>query len=262
MEESADERSNHLTQLGIVHGAATIQALRVTLSLRSLCTQRSLLGLPRFRPMAAMATTMRAVVQAGGPGEEESMAVADCVPVPTLGEGQVLIKVHRAALNRMDLLQRKGLYPVPPDASPILGVEVSGFVSGVGPGSGGRFKEGDRVMSLLQGGGYAEYAVANECTTMHAAGLSLDVAVSVPENLMTAHQLLFTVGKGAEGESVVLHAGGSGVGLAAIQMARRAGMKPFATCRCGATLSCILPRSGIGRRPLLLLTSLTQALRL
>ena len=164
---------------------------------------------------------MRATVQPDGPGELESMSLSEQEPVPAPGDGQLLVKVYRSALNRMDLLQRKGLYPVPADASPILGVEVSGTIEAVGPASSGRFKVGDRVMSLLQGGGYAEFAVANECTTMHAShSLSFDLAVSVPEHLMTASQLLFQVGGAAKGESVLLHAAASGVGLAAIQMAR------------------------------------------
>ena len=125
-----------------------------------------------------------------------------------------------------------GLYPLPPGASPILGVEVSGYVEQIGEECSGRFSVGDRCMALLLGGGYSEYAVASECCTLHAPpSLSMQTLASIPEQWMTAYQLLFTVGGVKAGDTVLLHASASGVGQAAIQLATQAGAKCISTCR-------------------------------
>jgi tumor protein p53-inducible protein 3 len=111
----------------------------------------------------------------------------------------------------------------------------------VGPNCSGRFVVGDRCMALLQGGGYAEYAVAYECVTMHVpASLNMQVLASIPEQWMTAYQLLFIVGHVQSGETVLLHAAASGVGQAAIQLAVKAGAKCFATCRSELKVQCCL----------------------
>ena len=185
-----------------------------------------------------LSTQMNAVLQDSA-GDEASMYVGTTEkPVPKNDE--VLIRVYISALNQMDLLQRKGLYPVPSDASKILGVEAAGFVEAVGPDVT-KFSPGDRCMALLQGGGYAEYAVAYECMTIHAPEtLTMDVLGSIPEQWITAYQLLFKIANARHGDSVLLHAASSGVGQAAIQLAKSNGMKVFATCRADDKVACCL----------------------
>jgi tumor protein p53-inducible protein 3 len=173
---------------------------------------------------------MQAVLQ-DSLGDETTLYVGE-TSRPTLKPREILIKVACSALNRMDLLQCKGLYPLPPGASSILGVEVSGYVEQIGEECSGRFSVGDRCMALLLGGGYAEYAVAYECCTLHApASLCMRTLATIPEQWMTAYQLLFTVGGVKSGDTVLLHASASGVGQAAIQLATQAGAKVISTCR-------------------------------
>ena len=130
---------------------------------------------------------MRAIVQPNGHGDLDSMQLSQEEPVPSPGDGQLLVKVHTAALNRMDLLQRKGTYPVPADASPILGVEVAGTVEAVGPATAGRFQVGDRVMSLLQAGANPNLGDEQfQHTALHLAVCSLYPAVEVCQFLIEA----------------------------------------------------------------------------
>lgn len=162
--------------------------------------------------------------------------IADCnVPalvsraIPALvDDGDVLVRVHYTALNRMDLLQVAGKYPVPPGASDILGVELSGVVA---ESNSKAFAKGDKVMALCSGGTYADYTLVNENTLMKIPrGLSMKEAAAIPETWLTAFQLLHLVGGPlCEGEKVLIHAAGSGVGCAAIQLACGAGAVPFAT---------------------------------
>jgi putative PIG3 family NAD(P)H quinone oxidoreductase len=142
-------------------------------------------------------------------------------PVPDAGE--LLVRVHAAGVNRADLLQRAGKYPPPPGASPLLGLEAAGEVLATGSGVT-RFGPGDRVMSLVSGGAYAELVTASESTTFPVPD-SLDWAAagSFPEAFLTAWLNWFTLGQLTEGETVFLHAAASGVGMAAIQLAREAG---------------------------------------
>ncbi|BFH66385.1 hypothetical protein J27TS7_12320 [Paenibacillus dendritiformis] len=145
------------------------------------------------------------------------------VEVPHWGEGVLLVRVHATALNRADLLQKRGKYPVPEGASPVLGLEMAGTVEAVGPGVTG-WKEGDRVAALLPGGGYAQYAVIPADMAMPVpAGLTLEQAAALPEAYLTAYLNLFQLGTLGAGESVLIHAGASGVGTAAIQLARARG---------------------------------------
>mmetsp|Transcript_23945 Transcript_23945/g.40727 ORF Transcript_23945/g.40727 Transcript_23945/m.40727 type:complete len:353 (+) Transcript_23945:33-1091(+) len=173
---------------------------------------------------------MQAILQ-DSPGDETTLYLGETA-LPTPQPGEIVIRVVCGALNRMDLLQCKGLYPVPAGASPILGVEVSGYVEQIGEGCSNRFSVGDRCMALLQGGGYAQYAVAYECCVMHApSSLCMRTLATIPEQWMTAYQLLFTVGGVKAGDTVLLHASASGVGQAAIQLATQAGAKVFSTTR-------------------------------
>ncbi|KAI9253213.1 NADPH:quinone reductase [Sporodiniella umbellata] len=142
-------------------------------------------------------------------------------PKPT----EILVKVKHFALNRMDILQRHGLYPVPSGASPLLGVEASGIVEAIGE-KVAEFKVGDPVFGLMPGGAYAEYAVIEESLAMlKPEKLSFEQAAAIPETWFTAYQILFLVGKLQKQESVLIHAGASGVGIAAIQLAKEAGAK-------------------------------------
>lgn len=173
---------------------------------------------------------MRAIVQDIA-GDPLSLRVGD-VPIPQPGPRDILIRVQCAAINRMDLVQAKGAYPVPAGASTILGVEVSGTVAAIGEQCTLGFQMHDKVTALAQGGGYAEFCLVDERTVLKAVdGLSMEVLASIPEAFMTAYQLCFLVGQSKRGDSVLLHAAASSVGQAAIQLLVRKGIKVFATVR-------------------------------
>uniref|UniRef100_A0A3P8ST94 Tumor protein p53 inducible protein 3 n=1 Tax=Amphiprion percula TaxID=161767 RepID=A0A3P8ST94_AMPPE len=158
------------------------------------------------------------------PGGPESLLLRS-VSRPQPKDGEVLIKVHAAALNRADLLQRRGLYPPPPGESDIMGLEVAGTVDSLGPGVKMDWKPDDRIMALLRGGGYAEYvSVPEELLMSVPSNLTLSQAAAIPEAWLTAFQLLVK-----EGEVVLVHAGGSGVGTAAVQLVRLFGAVPVVT---------------------------------
>ncbi|XP_070568577.1 quinone oxidoreductase PIG3-like [Ptychodera flava] len=176
-----------------------------------------------------MATSVMRAAQFDEPGAPSNLYVGS-VPVPTLKEKELLIKVYATAINRADTLQRKGRYPPPKGASSILGLEATGIVESVGPGCSDRWKKGDRVLTLLPGGGNAEYVAAHEGQMMAVpSGLSWTEAAAIPEVWLTAYQLLHFVGKVKPGEHVLVHAGGSGVGTAAVQLIRLAGAVPIVT---------------------------------
>lgn len=152
------------------------------------------------------------------------------IPRPEPGPGEVLVRVHATALNRADLLQRRGLYPAPPGESDILGLEVSGSVESVGASVKGLFEPCQRVMALLCGGGYAEFVTVPEELLMPAPNnLSMSEAAAIPEAWLTAFQLLHFVARVREGEVVLIHAGASGVGSAAVQLVRLLGAVPLVT---------------------------------
>lgn len=139
-------------------------------------------------------------------------------PVPK--EGEVLIKVMATSINRPDLVQREGKYPPPPGDSEILGLEVSGVIEELGAGVSG-WTKGDRVISLVGGGGYAEYAVAYASHLMPIPdGMSFEEAACVCESYITAFLNVFMLGELQDGQSAILHGGGGGVNTAAIQLAR------------------------------------------
>lgn len=171
---------------------------------------------------------MRAVV-IDEPGGPETMQIRT-IPRPEPGPGEVLVRVHATALNRADLLQRRGLYPPPPGESEILGLEVSGTVESVGLSVEGAFDPSQRVMALLCGGGYAEYVTVPKQLVMSAPNnLSLSEAAAIPEAWLTAFQLLHFVARVQQGEVVLIHAGASGVGSAAVQLVRLLGAVPLVT---------------------------------
>jgi putative PIG3 family NAD(P)H quinone oxidoreductase len=173
---------------------------------------------------------MRAVIM-DKPGGPEVLTVQD-MPDPQPGPDQVRVRVRAAGLNRADLLQRRGQYPTPADADPrIPGLEFAGEVERVGA-LVKAFKEGDRVMGLCSGGAHADRVVVHERLLMRTpANLDHTQAASLPEAFITAHDALFTQGELAPGERVLVHAVGSGVGLAAVQLAHAAGCLVVGTSR-------------------------------
>ncbi|MDA0195566.1 MAG: NAD(P)H-quinone oxidoreductase [Bacteroidetes bacterium] len=165
---------------------------------------------------------MMKAIQTDINGTIEGFHIAE-VKEPVVGNHQLKITVKAAGVNRADLLQRVGKYPPPPGTSLIMGLEVAGEVKEVGDGVD-KFKMGDRVMALLAGGGYAEYAVVDQGSVMPIPN-NMDYvdAGGIPEVFLTAFQAMFLHGKLEKGETVLIHAGASGVGTAAIQLAREAG---------------------------------------
>ncbi|HSN69028.1 MAG TPA: NAD(P)H-quinone oxidoreductase [Thermoanaerobaculia bacterium] len=153
------------------------------------------------------------------PGDESVMRLGESAD-PEPGSREVRIRVRAAGVNRADLLQREGKYPPPAGASPILGLECAGVVEAVGS-EVHEIDRGDRVMALLSGGGYAEYAVAHAGSVIRTPGIYTDVeAGAFPETFLTAFLNLFILGGATEGQTVLVHGGGSGVGTSAIQLCR------------------------------------------
>ncbi|MGQ0654184.1 MAG: NAD(P)H-quinone oxidoreductase [Betaproteobacteria bacterium] len=170
---------------------------------------------------------MRAVVIAK-PGGPEVLQPAD-QPKPQPKPNEILIRVAAAGVNRPDVLQRTGNYPVPPDASPLPGLEVAGEVAQAGADVQG-FRVGDKVCALVHGGGYAEYCVAPEVQALPVPqGLSLVEAASLPETFFTVWSNVYDRGRLAPGESLLVQGGTSGIGVSAIQMAAAMGNRVFAT---------------------------------
>jgi NADPH2:quinone reductase len=164
-------------------------------------------------------------------GSDANELIIDETEPPIPDTGQVLIEVHAAGVNRLDVLQRKGLYPPPPGASEILGVEVAGTIAQVTDNCRG-LKVGDEVCALLGGGGYAEFTVADAETCMPIpAGLDMVQAASLPEAMFTVWSNLVDVGKLTSEEIVLIHGGASGIGTAAIQLAKALDAKVIATAR-------------------------------
>jgi len=153
-------------------------------------------------------------------------------PIPTLGDRDVLVRVHASALNRADLLQREGHYPAPPGApADIPGMEFAGEVAAVGAGVT-NWREGDRVFGIVGGGGNGEYLVTDAATVARVpSALSWTDAAAIPEAFITAHDALVSQAAVRTGETVLIHAVGSGVGLASVQLARAWKATPFGTAR-------------------------------
>jgi NADPH2:quinone reductase len=170
---------------------------------------------------------MTAIVirEAGGP----DVLVPEQRPVPQPGEGEVLVKVAAAGVNRPDVMQRKGLYPPPKGATDIPGLEIAGEVVALGPGVT-RWKIGDQVMALVVGGGYAEYCPAHESHCLPIPhGLSITEAAAIPETFFTVWTNVFERGRLKAGETLLVHGGSSGIGTAAIQLAHETGARVLAT---------------------------------
>jgi putative PIG3 family NAD(P)H quinone oxidoreductase len=170
---------------------------------------------------------MRAVAIAE-PGGPEVLTIEER-PVPTIGEGEILVAVAAAGVNRPDVMQRKGQYPPPPGAPDIPGLEISGLVADIGEGVT-RFKRGDEVVALVPGGGYAEYCAVNEGSALPLPEpLTLVEGAGLPETTFTVWHNVFERGGLRPGEWLLVHGGSSGIGTTAIQLAKAFGAFVVAT---------------------------------
>jgi len=182
--------------------------------------------------------TMRAIAISEPGGPDVLIETQQPMPVPAAGE--VLIAVVAAGVNRPDVLQRQGRYPPPPGASPLPGLEVSGIIAAVGEGVDPA-AIGERVCSLVAGGGYAEYVCADfgQCLTV-PDGLPMEEAAALPETLMTVWHNLFERAYVVSGDSVLIHGGTSGIGTTAVTLCRLFGITTIVTCggdeKCRAAL--------------------------
>jgi putative PIG3 family NAD(P)H quinone oxidoreductase len=179
---------------------------------------------------------MKAIV-IRSPGGPEVLELGD-VPEPEPARGEVRVRVRATAVNRADLLQRAGYYPAPPDApQDVPGLELAGEVDAIGEGAL-ELRVGDKVFGLVGGGAYAEYVVCHERTLVKTPeGLSFTDAAAIPEAFITAYDAMVTQARLAAGETVLVHAVGSGVGTAAIQIARAIGASAIGTARTDEKLS-------------------------
>jgi len=178
---------------------------------------------------------MKAIVisRPGGP----EVLVPEDRPVPEPGPGEIRVRVHASALNRADLLQRRGSYPAPAGApADVPGLEYAGEVDAVGEGAG-LWAVGNRVMGIVGGGGHAEYVVVHEREGIRVPhDISWEEAAAIPEAFLTAYDALFRQLDLKMGERLLIHAVGSGVGTAAVQLARAAGATTIGTSRTAAKL--------------------------
>ena len=169
--------------------------------------------------------TVVGISKPGGP--EVLLPETRSVPVP--GPGEILVKVMAAGVNRPDVAQRSGAYPPPPGASDLPGLEIAGEVVALGTGST-KHKLGDKVMSLVAGGGYAQYCIAQDAHAMAVPpSLSIQEAGAIPETLMTVWHNVFERGGLKPGETLLIHGGSSGIGTMAIQLAKAFGSRVIVT---------------------------------
>ncbi len=177
--------------------------------------------------MSAMPDLMTEIgfSQPGGP----EVLQARRVPVPQPGPGQVLVKVRAAGVNRPDVLQRRGLYPMPPGVTPVPGLEVAGEVAALGDGVSG-FAWGDAVCGLTDGGGYAEFCLVPATQLLpKPAALDFVQAAAVPETFFTVWANLFMMGRARAAETLLVHGGTSGIGMTALMLAREFGLRAVST---------------------------------
>ncbi|UJR22462.1 hypothetical protein I4U23_025519 [Adineta vaga] len=176
----------------------------------------------------AVPERMRAVLLKGF-GDRDNLYIGE-TDVPKMKNDEVLVQVHAFGINRADIMQRKGQYSSLFNATDIMGLEASGEIVDVGDQAKDKWKIGDKVMVLVFSGGYAEYVVAQmNCTMKIPKGISIIEAAGIPETFLTAYQGLKLIGNIKKGDLVLIHAGASGVGTAAIQLAKFFGAKVAAT---------------------------------
>ena len=165
------------------------------------------------------------ISEVGGP---EKLAY-ETVTIPTAQAEEVLVKVHAFGINRPDILQRQGLYPMPKDVTPVPGLEVAGEIVAVGA-EVTQFKVGDKVCGLTNGGGYAEYCVVPASQTLVIPeGVSFTQAAAIPETFFTVWANVFQMGQAKAGETVLVHGGSSGIGTTALMLCKALGIQTFAT---------------------------------
>lgn len=170
---------------------------------------------------------MKAVI-ANGVGGPDILSVSE-IDIPEIADNEVLIKVAAAGINRPDIIQRKGLYPPPPGASDILGLEVAGIIEKAGKNVT-EWETGDKVCALLSGGGYAEYAVADQGSILPIPdGLDMISAAALPETFFTVWSNVFDRAHLKSGETILVHGGTSGIGTTTIQMAKAKGASVITT---------------------------------
>jgi NADPH:quinone reductase len=195
-----------------------------------------------MRPLPATMTEMR-ITAPGGP----EVLQAHVVPVPQPAPGEVLVRVDAAGVNRPDVLQRAGQYPLPPGTNPIPGLEVAGTVAALGEGVH-NFMVGDAICGLTNGGGYAQYCVIPAGQAMPIpAGLRMLEAAAIPETFFTVWANLFDMGHARRGEIVLIHGGTSGIGTTALMLCREFGIRTFATA--GGSEKCAAIRE-LGGEPI------------
>jgi putative PIG3 family NAD(P)H quinone oxidoreductase len=176
--------------------------------------------------MSAFPTRMTAIgIKA--PGGPEALAPEERA-VPTPGQAEILVKVAAAGVNRPDVMQRQGLYPPPPGAPDIPGLEIAGEIVALGPDVK-RWKTGDRVMALVVGGGYAEYCLAYGSHALPIRGLSMVEGAAIPETFFTVWHNMVERGGLKSGETFLVHGGTSGIGTTAIQLAKALGARVITT---------------------------------
>ncbi|OTG68253.1 NAD(P)H-quinone oxidoreductase [Acinetobacter sp. ANC 4470] len=165
------------------------------------------------------------ITEAGGP---EKLAY-ETVAIPTAQADEVLVKVYAFGINRPDILQRQGLYPMPKGVTPVPGLEVAGEIIAVGANVT-QFKVGDKVCGLTNGGGYAEYCVVPESQTLNIPeNVSFSQAAAIPETFFTVWANVFQMAKAKAGETILVHGGTSGIGTTALMLCKALGLKTFAT---------------------------------
>jgi NADPH2:quinone reductase len=175
-----------------------------------------------------LAETMTAI-GFDAPGEAEVLH-PERLPIPEPGPDQVLVRVAFAGVNRPDVIQRKGLYPPPPGASPIPGLEIAGEIVAAGSGVAGGII-GQQVCALVAGGGYAEYCLAEAAHCLHVPpGMPLAEAAALPETLFTVWHNVFERGLAADGDTILVHGGTSGIGTTAILLGKLFGLEVIVTC--------------------------------
>lgn len=188
--------------------------------------------------MIELPTTMTAIT-IPVPGGPEAL-VPGTRPMPVPGPGEILVKVAAAGINRPDVVQRRGLYPPPPGASDIPGLEIAGTVVALGEGAR-RFAVGDRVCALVTGGGYAQYCLTSEATALPVPeGVSFIEAAAIPETFFTVWSNVFDRARLAPGETLLVHGGAGGIGTTAILLGKAFGARVFTTAgsaeKCAACL--------------------------
>jgi NADPH2:quinone reductase len=177
--------------------------------------------------MSALPATMT-VIAIRAPGGADVL-VPELRPLPRLATGEVLVKVAAAGVNRPDVMQRQGLYPLPPGATDIPGLEIAGEVVALGNGVA-RWKVGDRVMALVVGGGYAQFCAAHESHALPVPpAVTLIEAAAIPETFFTVWHNVFERGRLTAGETLLVHGGSSGIGTTAIQLAKAFGARVIVT---------------------------------